>query len=460
MRQSTARIQRLILAAARFMPLDPANIAYAAQVDQPEADQLLQAAQFHRVAPQVSANFSELGSISQRTLAASELLTRLSSRAEELRLRAVRHRDELHAISGELGSQLVTLKGFAVESHYPPSSGARHATDVDLFIREHDLWSVVDYLRERGYRGYRIRIGNYRPYRDRESPRFYGICPMERDGPRGLLRMDLHFGAFPACGYGLVDLPSTCLMAQGPITVANRPRSILIMMAHIVRQGFIRLRDLNDVMLTLKSDQTPLDGVEDDLERYHLLPLWRSVKELTAWLYHSPDAPNPSDLSSAAHDLLFARHRADESFADGVRLTTARRIQRRYLADLHRELFAPPTAGIRTAAATLGLYRSGRAYRLWSRPGDIAKAERFVLRPIARLSDDRARHLMASPLQRRNLERFGLQQLALPSGRSMVLSERMLMLRAGYDGQIGKSEIDATLAEVSRCTGVDVPPMD
>lgn len=401
------------------------------------------------------------------------LLDNIDSRERDLRERADRHRVELAKLSDELGPAIAVIKGFALERNYPSTAGCRHATDADLFIKESQTWRVIDFLLERGYTVQKVRIGDYRLNRARDGfPKFYGICPVSKETDAGLIRLDLHFGAFPSCGYGLIRIDEDDIETVGGIRRPKPQRSLVILLAHIMRQGFCRLRDINDVYVLVRGwSAATIAEVRADAEANRLDRLFDNLLELVSWLYPRSTAGRASKphglehVPDSARVLLFVRTVQQPKFTDGVRVLSLRYLQVDYLLRLYRSLFGTLAGVPRALAAASQLYRSGRAYGVWRRPRQIGVDERFVICPVARVVDsgcpvDLGMLLRHQGLDRRTHVRFGLVELKDIEGVELLAAGSLVLVQSSYSGHLrNKSEVKAAIERLCRVARVQARPI-
>lgn len=439
--------RRLLEEVGRVVPSDAGRTSQLFTALTPQdAAEFLELVTFHRVSPQVHTNL-------KKTLSDPTDPHHVLDRVAELAAKYERvlgiHERRVRDLAIHSGIDIVPIKGMALSRYYDGETGCRHISDADVLVAQRDAWSLIEYLPLHEYKIEKIRFGRYQAFStDSAMPRYCGICPAAKDFPEGKFDLDLHFGAFPACGYGLIPIEehATVKDADG-VTWPTAQKSLVINLAHVIRQGFCRLRDVNDLYLLARSiDGESAAAVIDEVRARHLLPLLRSMLRICRYIYKTDlvlataaDASGP--MRRPDHELLFGRRDRAEGYADDVRLIWSRGWQVRYLIALYAELFGTMRGISRAVPDALQLFRSGRPYKLWQGDRSIDTDERFVILPVAILEKD-IDGLSAGPvlegagLTIRENPALNLYQIPCGNGVELIISRRLVCVQASYDGSI------------------------
>jgi len=459
---------QLLSEAGRVVPPNSERISQLLAVMTPkDVAVFLDLVAFHRVAPQVHLNISRSES---RSPAATAILQCIAGAAENSETYLNRHQEKLAGLVADSGVALTAIKGLAITHYYSNETGCRHVGDADILVSLQDTWRLLEYLALNGYSFRKIRFGSYHAYlSDDRYPPYYGVCPAKKEFPDGKFRLDVHFGAFPACGYGLVGFSqSDTVEHSGGIRWPTTQKSLLINLAHVIRQGFCRFRDINDVyLLTRALHDGEAAAALAEVRSSHLLPVLRSMLRMICSVYET-DLPSPWSAEApgatrwADRELLFGRRRLAERYADGVRVVWSRIWQMRYLTALSVELFGPAAGSLRAVGGAALLFRTGRPYRMWSTERDIDADERFVIRPVStfqRSIDEPSvlgRLRAAGWLAKRNT-RLDFWQVRAPAGAEFILSGRMVCVQTDYSGARRQPpSIEGPIRELARIADVDV----
>lgn len=320
------------------------------------------AARRERVLPQVVANLAE-APWTQKPQALIDAETYVRARSEW----AGRLHDACGAVVGAIGPQRCLLvKGLAVARYYPRGK-LREFNDADIVLpNPNDVWAAVRILRDEGYKVGKLRIAL------RSDGHFHGIMPCRRSfegrfGGYALpgLGMDIHFGGFPCLDQELFGfLPgdaATDLILGGVRCNALKPSpSIVLLASHTVRQGYIRVRELNDLRV-LAARAGPEDW-------FHIWARARSERlETTLRLILGLAGVPTHDSPGTWWGHLLAQHLLDPGTPDrnvhgGRRLVWSRFLQLHHLA----RRFADREGGLRAVPrvlhAVLPLLAAGRSY--------------------------------------------------------------------------------------------------
>ena len=147
----------------------------------------------------------------------------------------------------------ILVKGLAVARYYPKEN-FREFNDADIVLPDpNDVWATIGVLRAEGYKIGKLRIAL------RNDGHFHGIMPCRRsfEGRVGGyavpgLGMDIHFGGFPCLDQGLLpfragDTAHDLTLADVRCNALTPTASILLLASHTIRQGYVRVRELNDL---------------------------------------------------------------------------------------------------------------------------------------------------------------------------------------------------------------------
>jgi len=399
---------------------------------------------FHKVAPQVHLNLSRSAG-DQPT--GAYLLQKLTSEAQHSERFLARHREKLEELAARSGISFTAIKGTATAGLYGAETGCRQIADADIVISWQNAWRMFEYLALSEHKFLKIRFGSSHAHRSDDTyPPYYGVCPAMRQLPEGKFFLDVHFGAFPACGHGLISLEEGDTVADpSGVRRPTAQKSLIIILAHAIRQGFCRLRDINDLYLLARSmEGEQADGLLAEARRTHLFPLLRSMLRITCTVYGTDLAvANAAGVQGrmrwADRELLLGRRQHAMGYIEDVRMLWSRSWQLRYLTALHGELSGPAGGILRAAVDAPLLFRTGRPYQLWHGARNLDTDERFVVRPVSTLDrpvDEisiRERLETAGWLVKRNA-RFDLWQIRAPAGPEFIVAGRLVCAQTDYSG--------------------------
>ncbi|HEX8205446.1 MAG TPA: nucleotidyltransferase family protein, partial [Solirubrobacteraceae bacterium] len=174
------------------------------QLTPADAGSFFDLAASHQVLPQVHRQLAR--SADDASPAGRDLVERLGAAVAAIERSLDVHARALDDLAAEAVARVTAIKGAALARLYDESTGRREMRDVDLWTPTPSLWPLVAHLVDRGYGVHKVRVGQYG---GSGAPPAHGICPLTLagdDGGRDTVEIDLHFGAFPALGEGLVPL--------------------------------------------------------------------------------------------------------------------------------------------------------------------------------------------------------------------------------------------------------------
>jgi len=384
------KLERLLIAAAKldqshFGALDQA----LSPVEYSDVDEFIKHVVFHRVVPNVISNLNHTSYKTLRNIQLARVITsRLEPVLHRIQSRMQLNRDSLHkALHSINGICIVGLKGIAVERHYGQSP--RQSNDIDILVSRENIFLLLSKLVENGYSIVKIRFVLPELYKDKIGyPTSYGICQTIISTPTESASLDIHFGGFPACGEGVIVFGEDDVELNDVLSYPTREANILISMAHIIRQGFCRMRDINDLYRLLGSGELNTAGLAERLKQEHLSAIFESMLKLVRWCYPGLDIPMQSvtvEKPSYIDRLLLLENKPSiAAFTDGVAVKISRIWQIKYLRDLYQENTTYQKAMPRLIKNSLSLFKSGRPYRIWNSSNlpNIEKSQRIVLKPL------------------------------------------------------------------------------
>lgn len=444
---------RLMMASARVTPGDSPTVGpLLARMTAADADRFVAAVRFHRVVPQVCKNLSELSFDDPRARDnAALVLSAFTRERPEITERIRTHLDATRDLARAIETPLVGLKGVCFTRFYAMASHEREMGDVDVYVPSVDeLWRLLAELVDRKFSIEKIRFGRYSLYRETSlRDMVHGICPTTAEESDGRIALDVHFGWFPACGEGAVQLGPSDTVRSGDLWEPTPEKTIAIAMAHIVRQGFVRFRDVNDLYLLFRYGRVDRDRLETEITRTDLLPVYRSVWRM---LHTSYPELRTSERRMTVLDrqLLFERRSTDVSFHDGVKSTVSRLLQIRYLTSLYTRYLGRVRGTARALRNSVHLFESGRPYRVWTtrRTGEIGAADRFVLVPLHGFdaSVDLRHRRLPPELPATYFPEFGFLVIKAGAEDELVVSPGLICAQAPYVG--GRAQVPDSAATV------------
>ena len=289
---------------------------------------------------------------------------------------------ELFAEAAEAaGSSFMVVKGACLKNLYPAKS-FRDMSDIDLVISQDTVWQGIDAFKEIRYRPKRIRLEKY-PYSEFKtrsaSAGNFGIAEMfDLDGNPMYYPFDLHLGAFPGCGDGLLELnlwqrSTSVKVGSRDVLIPSLEDCLLIICSHISRHGYAKLRDLNDTSTCLKHAGGTLD--------WDYLFSFSFGNSLQAILYgllvrlkqdYEIDLPRgvlsrlkPNGFENLISKVLFSSGKENQNFHGDRQLILGRFLQAAFLYNYYQERVGSLTALRESLSGLYFLFQSGRPYRLW-----------------------------------------------------------------------------------------------
>jgi hypothetical protein len=445
-----SKVEQLLLKIGRVESVKASGVeSLLGELSEREIKQLVKLANFHKAQPQVYMNLSSLSLASSATIDNAKLIIDAihpavennSTRVELLKI-------ALQDLSEALPSiPVVGLKGICVEDLYNERTGERMLADADIFVQLENLWELLATLIRRGYSVDKLRLGHYKMYRGNpDLPQTYGICPTTKESDNGPIYLDIHIGAFPSCGEGLIPISKDDLFCQNGIWFPKLEKTISIFLAHIIRQGFCRLRDINDLYLLLQQPEIKYATLTQGLQSEHLEEIFKAMLRLVAAFYPAQSSlvsrfVKSQRLRLADKWLLMERRREAKGYTDYVRFTKSRLWQVRYLSHLYRQYYGFAGGLFRAIRNTIYLYQAGRPYRITNTRtvGDLSKAERFVLCPLVLFQqqiDQASMQPRRSDLHAEweRLPSFGLTIANSGKPNELIIAPGFILTQCAYDG--------------------------
>ncbi len=450
---------RLLLACGRVRPPSAEAIEpLLAALGEEGRARLLELAAFHRVQPQLHANLEaigpELGEPAARAAAAA-IVAALAPRVAAIASGVAACRAEFERAVAARVAPLTAIKGLAVSGLYNGRSGPRELADVDAWVPAEDFWPLVAHQVDAGYAITKVRFGDYRLHRgDPAYPSAYGICLLVLGDGDDAIGIDVHFGAFPACGDGLVLLGPADIERNGGLARSRPEKALQILLAHGVRQGFCRLRDVNDFHLLTAAVGPEMAQVTRAARGLQLTPMLAAMARLERLIYADDGVPDPSRMRVVDRQLLLGPRIADSRFLDDLRLGYSRLWQVRYLIDLYVAHLGWLRGIARALWEAPQLFRTGRPYRTWDarRVGGIGERERFVLRPFVRVRQPIEPSRLTAAVAELGLTttfvpRLGLTVVNPGADDEIVISEGFINAQTDYDGTTAVPAAPRALAQ-------------
>lgn len=414
-----------------------------ARIDSDDYPRILSLLEYHRVAPQVLHNMRahsahsccQFGPELERVVPTLEHMIEEDAALRDL------NRATLISMGDWMGGGLVGIKGVSMEQFYVHS--LREPGDLDVFVKDDDLFRLLSCLVKNGFRFSKVRFSKARPLYEDAWEGYFGICTaFGPDGWQGV-EVDIHFGAFPACGPGYVSIrPEDGHGCVDGRRLLSPTKSILVSLAHIARQGFVRMRDVNDFHLASKCVDFSEDEVAAGIEHYGLRSTMEAVAPLVCGCYGGDSHPvwstegRVSSILSRA--LLTQRMVRSRRHTDGMAFGPGRLVQLGYLQENYRRHYSIWRRGGYAVRDSLGLLVAGRPYRVWRRVprAPVEKQERFVLTPVGSYSiPNVAEHRTGEPgFDGPWLPGLGLRVVDPGHRREFLVSDDLVFVRASYRG--------------------------
>jgi hypothetical protein len=368
----------------------------------------------------------------------------------------------LEEISGQVVAAIgvercVVVKGLSVARLYPAGQW-REFNDADLVLPDpDDLWSAVRVLRQLGFAIGKVRLAL------RADGHFHGIMPCRRpfEGKVGGypvpgLGVDIHFGGFPCLDQGLLQLQAEDVRTElelGGVRchVPTPEASILLLALHTIRQGYLRVRELNDLaVLSVLVPPTrwarlwsraAAEGVDTTLRcLLALLPVSGEGRPAPWWT------------------RLVARRLLDPGWPDrrvhgGRRLLWSRLLQVHHLACRARAQDGPVWAWLQALGALPPLLAYGRSYAIGGAARPVPLVPGGLPRVFAPIADtaavDPAQLAVRARAQGVELQFVGRRALLCRPGQNgeVLAAPGCAFCRAGYFGNVDPDDLAA-----ARCT--------
>jgi len=342
---------------------------------------------------------------------------------------------------------MAVLKGMHIKDLYDAESGQRELADADLFVPTEDLWVLLSQLIRRGYSVSKLRFGRYKIFKGNPKyPSACGICPTSSERDDRPVEFDIHFGGFPACGEGLITISEDDLIQHGDVRFLRIEKAIAVSLAHIARQGYCRLRDVNDLFLLLRQPGLDLDSLTKEIQSAYLGSLFKAMLRIIAACYpeqpfYVPELRPNGKLKFIDKLLLFERRKEARGFADDVKFYGSRSWQIDYLTRMYVRELGVVEGVARTLRNSVYLFQTGRAHETWTsrRIGGIGYAERFVLYPLLHFQDevgfsDLERYATKHNYSLERVRELELVILNPGSQEELVIAPGLLLAQSNYAG--------------------------
>lgn len=215
------------------------------------------------------------------------VLSFLHELESEERLRRDRARGETRAVleqAGRTGARVI--KGLPLREWYRQPE-LRHEGDIDLQVPD---WprgrQLADWLRDRGWQW---DTQEFPWVKWTETEHIYGqLTLVLPDNADPFARVDLHIGPFSVGHAGLLPLVGweAGTVMGVPATVPSREAALALVAAHAVNDGFLSMKDVND-MHVLLADQPPPDwaSIEELCRSAHAVPALQDLLGMTKRIY-------------------------------------------------------------------------------------------------------------------------------------------------------------------------------
>lgn len=398
----------------------------------------------HRVIPQAINSLSRIKAVHgiRSHANAIELLGMLTPLEEALLLRSQSHSEALAELTAT-NLPLVGIKGVHLERFY--TTTRRQSSDIDIGVDSEHSWRSVKTLLDLGYRVKKLRLDLSTPVSNNQV-KLRGVCEASRRKPGSPgTYIDVHIGVFPACGDGCVAFSASELDSASLLTTPNRQLSLLIHLAHIVRQGMCRFRDLNDLWLLLgDSDPGELKHLVSHSKTEHYEYLLISLIRLLEGLYPRREAIHQITQGQKPRFLdfmlLFEKRINRDNMLDDCTFLLSRHFQIRYLHSLNSSNYGSAVATLRTVSQVRHLLGNGRPYSISDRNtlGPISNVTHLVLLPLASFAvpDNLQHQLYSLGYNVDEISETGLAVVKRAGDPELIVGPGLVFARCKYDGDI------------------------
>lgn len=355
------------------------------------------------VTPQVLHNLYRLESTAQILVPNSqhlkvtiECVTGLFARRSEAMNHLLGDYNKWAAAADQQEIRHVAVKGAALHHLYPEES-PRLFGDIDLVVHPEDGWRALQLLQDTGYFEKRIRIESHS---FRSSGRgVVGVAEMYSPGSK-YVAFDVHIGGFPGCGDILLDqeLWDRRSVPKGTVhaSIPSTEDSLLILISHITRHGYARLRDVNDLYVLLHTPNTAIDWdyLNHYLNKNGLMRVMAAVMRKMYRVYNDSHAAKQSDIpprisglsqrASLYSSMIFDAGQANSKFHGKRKLFWGRFCQAMFLFERQRSQVSIVKALWKTFLSFFWLLKTGRPYHLWKyrEIRSFYRDDRLVIVPV------------------------------------------------------------------------------
>lgn len=160
------------------------------------------------------------------------------------------------SIRRELGIEPIVLKGYSIQRFFPAPYD-RWMRDSDLMFRDaQSAFAVYEWLCDNGYEIDQYEIPWFKKYRDS----LYGQIVIGKTYNNDYVRFDLHYGKYSVSYSGFLDddlwiNSESISMGDTLLKVLTPSRCLLLSFAHVLSQGCVSVKDINDIVsILLASD--------------------------------------------------------------------------------------------------------------------------------------------------------------------------------------------------------------
>ena len=434
-----------------------------------DATMLMNIARTQRVIPQVYHNLQSLKSMGVEISFLDTFLVAAHRDLENMKKHQKGLFNALELFAGaakEFSKGFMVVKGMCFKDLYP-SESPRSMFDIDLVVSGEMVWEIIAVFKEIGYRPKRVRLESY-PYSVKQEEGIFGIAEMfEVNGSIRGYPFDLHLGAFPGCGDGLLDLnmwqrARSLKVGRGKVLMPSLEDCLLIICSHISRHGYAKSKDLNDTYVCLKhaGDNLDWDYLSHFSQKNSLQGIFHGLLARLRQDYEVelPDRFlskwKPKGLANLSLKALFSIGRDKPDFHDGRQLISGRFLQASFLYDYYRERVNFSRALKETFSGLYFLFRNGRPYQLWKAREiqSFRTNRRIVIIPIDVTAEKKCWYI-------EQIHLLKVEEFALKSGipvewidaeiivwnvghpNELILTPRGFYTQSAYNGDIDEEEL-------------------
>lgn len=253
---------------------------------------IYEVARKNKVLPVVHRNLSELncrypGCVSPEFL--DELSTIIEKHLEHQQRCQTEMLKVVSDLNREAGVEVMLLKGYSVQRLYP-APYRRWGNDIDLMLRDaSSALTAYEYLSDNGYVHQEVELPWFKQHRGQ----LYGQIPMLKQYADNALIFDIHYAHYSVgyCGLLEEDLwaNSICTQVAGVTFRTLTPEGcFLLIFAHMLSQGYVRMKDINDAVAILLSAELDWAKLASTAKFNQLSPPMLKVLTTIRRLYDDP----------------------------------------------------------------------------------------------------------------------------------------------------------------------------